>query len=105
MTHHPGCTPNYPEKKKGEKPQAMFDLNIDGEEFVRTCVDCGAFELIKKVYWNTINGAFHGLWMDGRALVCERKDEHEVPDECTEGPQFTLRYAFGDPLEGGKENG
>lgn len=49
ITHYPTCTPDYPEKPKGDKPQQIevIDLEEDGEE-VHICSDCGASEIVKK---------------------------------------------------------
>jgi len=44
--HHATCTPNYPEKVPGEKPQHVQIIEMDGEE-VHQCTDCGAFETVK----------------------------------------------------------
>jgi hypothetical protein len=48
IIHHPSCSPNYPEKPKGEPPQATVDIPISDISIARTCVDCGAFELVDK---------------------------------------------------------
>lgn len=46
ITHHPNCTPRYPEKPEGEAPQHIDEIPIDDGEVVRQCSDCGAFEII-----------------------------------------------------------
>lgn len=46
IKHHPSCTADYPEKPEGERPQSVTDIRIDMNQVVRTCDDCGAFELV-----------------------------------------------------------
>lgn len=46
ITHYEGCNPNYPEKAADEKPQATTDVELCEGEIARTCLDCGAFEII-----------------------------------------------------------
>lgn len=48
MKHYANCTPNYPEKVPGELPQQLHDVDIGNGEVARTCVDCGATEVIKR---------------------------------------------------------
>jgi hypothetical protein len=48
IVHFRGCTPNYPEKPKGESPQLTQDFDMGKGEILRQCVDCGAFEFIQK---------------------------------------------------------
>lgn len=43
VIHHPGCTADYPEKPRDERPQQITRQMVDGY-YVNTCVDCGAFE-------------------------------------------------------------
>jgi hypothetical protein len=49
---------------------------------------------MKSAYWNTINGKYHGLCEEGRNLICRRKDEHAIPDECEKGEEFTLKLVI-----------
>ena len=42
IAHHPTCSPDYPEKPKGEPPRPLIE---DHEAGVITCGDCGAFVL------------------------------------------------------------
>ena len=44
ITHYPTCSPNYPEKLKGEAPQLITEDDLGDGYWVRTCVDCGAVE-------------------------------------------------------------
>lgn len=47
VAHHPGCTPHYPEKLRGESPQHLEQSHLDGyPEDVWVCVDCGAFVVV-----------------------------------------------------------
>lgn len=46
IVHFPGCTADYPEKAEGEAPQAIHRQELDEGEWVLTCVDCGAFEIV-----------------------------------------------------------
>lgn len=47
VTHHPGCSPHYPEKIPGEPPHLLVKSHLDGyEEDVWVCVDCGAFVVV-----------------------------------------------------------
>jgi len=45
--HHSKCTPNYPEKPKGEPPQLIVKSKISDNEILYQCVDCGAHILTK----------------------------------------------------------
>lgn len=46
MKHHQRCRADYPEKPLGEAPQATTDIPYNNGRVVRTCVDCGAFEMV-----------------------------------------------------------
>lgn len=48
VDHHPGCNPNYPEKVEGETPQQLHKMDIGDGDDVYTCVDCGAFKVVKR---------------------------------------------------------
>lgn len=49
IRHVSGCTPNYPEKPTGEKPQAIIEIELeDPKEIVHQCSDCGAYEIVRK---------------------------------------------------------
>lgn len=50
VDHFPSCTPNYPEKPKGEKPQQINPMDIGDGETAWTCVDCGAFVVTDTVF-------------------------------------------------------
>lgn len=52
VTHYPNCTSDYPEKVKGEPPQHITESRISASEVVRSCVDCGAFVLVRK--WRSL---------------------------------------------------
>lgn len=40
--HYDSCTPDYPEKAKGEAPQATTHIDLTEGEWVDVCNDCGA---------------------------------------------------------------
>lgn len=44
VTHHPGCTANYPEKPEGEAPQQIIVEELPDGYKAWTCCDCGASE-------------------------------------------------------------
>lgn len=46
IKHHATCTPHYPEKVEGEAPQDTTDVELGDGTMARTCVDCGAFEIV-----------------------------------------------------------
>lgn len=48
IKHHKGCTADYPEKLKNEKPRQLTKTDIGGGEVVYQCVDCGAFIVVKE---------------------------------------------------------
>ncbi len=48
IVHYKGCNAKYPEKPEGEKPQQIEELELDDNEVVLQCVDCGAFEVVQK---------------------------------------------------------
>lgn len=48
VKHYPNCNANYPEKPANEEPQQLLETEYDENEVVISCVDCGAFEVIKK---------------------------------------------------------
>lgn len=48
IIHYAQCSPNYPEKLKTEPPQLIETFDIGFGETLHQCVDCGAFEIIKK---------------------------------------------------------
>lgn len=48
LTHHRGCTANYPEKLESEELKHLTFQRIDNNEIVIQCVDCGAFIIIKE---------------------------------------------------------
>lgn len=47
VTHHVGCTPDYPEKINEEPPQFLTDDEIEPGVTVWTCVDCGAYVVVE----------------------------------------------------------
>lgn len=48
IQHFPTCHANYPEKVPGERAQQIEEDDL-GDEVVRTCVDCGAFEIVPRL--------------------------------------------------------
>lgn len=46
IVHYPSCHADYPEKPAEEGPQDTTDVELEDGEVARTCVDCGAFEII-----------------------------------------------------------
>lgn len=48
VNHYPNCTADYPEKPKDEAPQEIHVDDLGDGEWVFTCVDCGAFVLIRE---------------------------------------------------------
>ena len=47
IKHYPTCRADYPEKPKGEVPQQTVDIDLGDGTAARTCVDCGAVEIIE----------------------------------------------------------
>jgi hypothetical protein len=48
IEHFPGCTPHYPEKPAGEPPQPISRIELDQDDHVYQCGDCGALSQIFK---------------------------------------------------------
>lgn len=48
IQHYPTCHANYPEKLKNEKAQQIMEIDLDDDEKVLQCVDCGASVVVKK---------------------------------------------------------
>jgi hypothetical protein len=74
IEHHQTCNARYPEKTPGEAPQATTDVEIGDGEYARTCVDCGAFELI------TVETKLKEAFFAG----FRRSDQPPPPDEKIE---------------------
>jgi ssDNA-binding Zn-finger/Zn-ribbon topoisomerase 1 len=47
IKHFINCTADYPEKPIEEKPQEIMKIEIDENEVVHQCSDCGAFVIVK----------------------------------------------------------
>ena len=64
ITHHLGCNANYPEKPEGEPPQLVTEERLEDGFYVRTCVDCGAFETNlppeDDPYWDDVRKELEG---------------------------------------------
>lgn len=50
---------------------------------------------LREAYWNTMDGNWHGLCVNGQCFVCPRKDEHDAPKDCEIGPLFTVNLILG----------
>lgn len=50
IKHYITCNPNYPEKPEGEAPreEVVIELDVELDEQVRQCVDCGALVVERK---------------------------------------------------------
>lgn len=48
ILHFKGCTADYPEKPENETPRQITKIEIDDNEVVHQCVDCGAFIVVKQ---------------------------------------------------------
>ena len=53
VVHFPGCTDKYPEKIETEPAghiveEDLGELGWPGQEVLRQCVDCGAYELVPR---------------------------------------------------------
>jgi ssDNA-binding Zn-finger/Zn-ribbon topoisomerase 1 len=48
IKHFSNCKADYPEKPIGEKPQEIIKIEIDNNEIVHQCSDCGAFIIMVK---------------------------------------------------------
>lgn len=49
IVHYKTCNAKYPEKPADEQPQQIVEMELDDNEVVRQCVDCGAFEVVEKL--------------------------------------------------------
>lgn len=48
VKHYESCNPSYPEKVKGEAPGLLTRVDLDDDEFILQCVDCGATSRVFK---------------------------------------------------------
>lgn len=46
IKHYATCRSDYPEKPEGEEAQAITIIELDDNEKVRQCNDCGAHEVV-----------------------------------------------------------
>lgn len=54
IKHWQNCNANYPEKPDGEEVQGIQVIDMEDDTEVHQCVDCGAFELVKKENTNDL---------------------------------------------------
>jgi hypothetical protein len=75
IQHHNGCSSDYPEKTPGEAPQAVTTdtlSELNSHLLLRTCNDCGAFELVRVAGWFAMDHTKTDHWFkDGRS-ACGR---------------------------------
>lgn len=60
IKHHATCSPRYPEKAKGEAPQAVQEQDLCDGYKALVCVDCGAsvtnLPPLEDPYWDDVRG-------------------------------------------------
>jgi hypothetical protein len=71
IQHHPTCNAHYPEKPRGEAPQATADVDGGDGRIMRVCGDCGAFAFIPS---STLE-----IWVD---------DSKPAPEGCAVARTF-----------------